>query len=59
MPRIVSDVQALLTPRSASGSEHDDPDERSERHDIEMVHPWDPKAGILPAGVNYAAEGDH
>ncbi|MGW1887789.1 type I-E CRISPR-associated endonuclease Cas1e [Streptomyces sp. NPDC001970] len=47
LPRIVRDVQALLTP---------DPDteDRSERRDVDMVHLWDPKTGALPAGVNYA-----
>ncbi|MFD8193097.1 type I-E CRISPR-associated endonuclease Cas1e [Streptomyces wuyuanensis] len=49
LPRIVRDVQALLTPGHASGTE-----DRSERRDIDMVHLWDPKTGSLPAGVNYA-----
>ncbi|MFJ8650273.1 type I-E CRISPR-associated endonuclease Cas1e [Streptomyces sp. NPDC093546] len=51
LPRVVQDVQNLLTPGA-----HTDEDE-SERHDIRMVHLWDPKAGVLPAGVNYAPEG--
>ncbi|MFF3208335.1 type I-E CRISPR-associated endonuclease Cas1e [Streptomyces sp. NPDC002962] len=53
LPRIVHDIQALLTPVQAD-AEPDDED-RSERRDVEMVHLWDPKAGTLPAGVNYAS----
>lgn len=51
LPRIVRDVQTLLTP----GAE---PEDRSERRDVDMVHLWDPQAGVLPAGVNYATGGD-
>lgn len=51
LPRIVQDVQALLTP------DIDDIKDHTERHDVGMVHLWDPKAGVLPAGVNYASEG--
>ncbi|MFF5488790.1 type I-E CRISPR-associated endonuclease Cas1e [Streptomyces virginiae] len=51
LPRIVRDVQSLLNPNSAV------PDENlSERHHVDMVHLWDPKAGVLPAGVNYGGE---
>ncbi|MFE7927573.1 type I-E CRISPR-associated endonuclease Cas1e [Streptomyces sp. NPDC057456] len=53
LPRIVHDVQTLVTPAQAD-AEPDDED-RSERRDVEMVHLWDPKAGTLPAGVNYAS----
>ena len=53
LPRIVQDTQALLTP----GADFDDTDE-SERQDVDMVHLWDPKTGVLPAGVNYAPGGD-
>ncbi|MET8679998.1 type I-E CRISPR-associated endonuclease Cas1e [Streptomyces sp. NPDC004647] len=51
LPRVVRDVLLLLT-----SDAHPDPDadDRAERRDVEMVHLWDPKAGILPAGVNYA-----
>jgi len=52
LPRIVQDVQALLT------SDMDDIADRSERHDVDMVHLWDPSVGVLPAGVNYAPEAD-
>ncbi|MFF1477138.1 type I-E CRISPR-associated endonuclease Cas1e [Streptomyces sp. NPDC058301] len=52
LPRIVQDVQALLTDEAL------DLDERSERHDVDMVHLWDPVAGVLPAGLNYAQGGD-
>ncbi|MFI6469879.1 type I-E CRISPR-associated endonuclease Cas1e [Streptomyces sp. NPDC050516] len=52
LPRIVEDIQTLLTPTAG------DSEERSERQDVDMVHLWDPKAGALPAGVNYAGEGD-
>ncbi|REE61418.1 CRISPR-associated Cas1 family protein [Streptomyces sp. 3212.3] len=50
LPRIVQDIQSLLTP----GAE---PEDRSERRDVDMVHLWDPEVGVLPAGVNYATEG--
>ncbi|MEV0281794.1 hypothetical protein AB0I22_36160 [Streptomyces sp. NPDC050610] len=46
------DVQTLLAPGSP------DEVEQSERTDAEMVPLWDPKAGVLPAGVNYAHEPD-
>ncbi|WP_189135441.1 type I-E CRISPR-associated endonuclease Cas1e [Wenjunlia tyrosinilytica] len=55
MPRIIRDVQALLTPDAADG---EGDEERSERQDVRMVHLWDPEAGVLPAGVNYAREAD-
>lgn len=51
LPRIVQDIQTLLTPGALP-----DPD-RNERRDAHMVHLWDPQAGILPAGVNYAEHG--
>ncbi|WP_344395513.1 type I-E CRISPR-associated endonuclease Cas1e [Streptomyces vastus] len=51
LPRIVQDIQTLL------GSEVDDTADRTERHDVDMVHLWDPKTGVLPAGVNYGQEG--
>ncbi|MGP4001374.1 type I-E CRISPR-associated endonuclease Cas1e [Streptomyces sp. 8N706] len=54
LPRVVGDVQLLLTPDADPDSYADD---RSERRDVEMVHLWDPKAGVLPAGVNYAQGG--
>ncbi|MGW2492569.1 type I-E CRISPR-associated endonuclease Cas1e [Streptomyces sp. NPDC001606] len=58
LPRIIQDVQSLLTaPRTATADDDADED-RSERHDVRMVHLWDPKAGVLPAGVNYAEGGD-
>ncbi|WMI61977.1 type I-E CRISPR-associated endonuclease Cas1e (plasmid) [Streptomyces rochei] len=49
LPRIIQDAQTLLTPRQQDAAEP------SERRDVEMVHLWDPKAGVLPAGTNYAA----
>ncbi|MDX3247100.1 type I-E CRISPR-associated endonuclease Cas1e [Streptomyces sp. ME18-1-4] len=51
LPRIVHDLQTLLTP----GSEIDD--DSTERQDVRLVHLWDPKTGVLPAGVNYAPGG--
>ncbi|CAL2073536.1 CRISPR-associated endonuclease Cas1 [Streptomyces murinus] len=55
LPRIVRDVQALLSPHDAHQVDvHADDDEAQEKRDIQMVHLWDPKAGVLPAGVNYA-----
>lgn len=53
LPRIVQDVQSLLTP---SGDTLDD--ESSEPRDVRMVHLWDPVHGVLPAGTNYAREVD-
>jgi CRISPR-associated protein Cas1 len=44
LPRIIHNVQSLLTP----GTDTDD--DLSERHDVRMVHLWDPKAGVLPPG---------
>lgn len=56
LPRIVHDVQALLNPEPDDADE--DEEEPTERQDVRMVHLWDPQAGILPAGVNYARDGD-
>lgn len=50
LPRLVRDVQTLLTP----GARREDEDEESERHDVDMVHLWDPDSGALPAGINYS-----
>ncbi|MEU7428803.1 hypothetical protein [Streptomyces sp. NPDC040750] len=60
LPRIIQDVQSLLTPphNHTTTADDDIDEERSERHDVRMVHLWDPKAGVLPAGVNYAQGGD-
>ncbi|MFF6956152.1 type I-E CRISPR-associated endonuclease Cas1e [Streptomyces sp. NPDC008317] len=52
LPRIVQDVQKLLAPGSVAE------DDESERLDVDMVHLWDPHAGVLPAGLNYARETD-
>lgn len=56
LPTIVRDVQTLLTPAALRDPEDDDPEEHGERQDVRMVHLWDPQAGALPAGVNYAGE---
>lgn len=53
LPRIVSNIQTLLTP----GADITD-EENSERQDVPMVHLWDPERGVLPAGTNYARETD-
>lgn len=47
MPTVVADIQELL-----------DPDGEVERPDVdeELVSLWDPLAGPMPAGVNYAGE---
>ncbi|MGW2708507.1 type I-E CRISPR-associated endonuclease Cas1e [Streptomyces sp. NPDC001356] len=59
LPRIIHDVQSLLTSPNAATTTADATDEeRSERLDVQMVHLWDPKAGVLPAGVNYAERDD-
>ncbi|CAO0830179.1 CRISPR-associated endonuclease Cas1 [Streptomyces microflavus] len=55
LPRIVRDVQSLLTPRSTDATDEDEP---QEKRDVQLVHLWDPKVGALPAGVNYAARGE-
>ncbi|MGQ4514265.1 type I-E CRISPR-associated endonuclease Cas1e [Streptomyces sp. DW26H14] len=58
LPRIVRDVQSLLVPPNHETSgPTDEEEDHSERHDVEMVHLWDPKAGVLPAGVNYSSGG--
>ncbi|MFI9048869.1 type I-E CRISPR-associated endonuclease Cas1e [Streptomyces sp. NPDC053427] len=48
MPRIVSDIQHLINP-----------DESREQPDSEeeLVDLWDPISGVIPGGVNYAADG--
>ncbi|MER7871851.1 type I-E CRISPR-associated endonuclease Cas1e [Streptomyces cellulosae] len=53
LPRIVQDVQSLLTPPLTTTTDDTD-EEHCERRDVRMVHLWDPKTGALPAGVNYA-----
>lgn len=50
LPRIITDIQTLLTPSTNT----EDPDPAPDRHSVDMVHLWDPKLGVLPAGVNYA-----
>ncbi|MFH9044531.1 type I-E CRISPR-associated endonuclease Cas1e [Streptomyces sp. NPDC017966] len=57
LPRIVQDVQSLLTPPHTSTPDDTD-EEHSERRDVRMLHLWDPKTGTLPAGVNYAQGGN-
>ncbi|MEU9412997.1 type I-E CRISPR-associated endonuclease Cas1e [Streptomyces sp. NPDC048281] len=52
LPSVIRDIQALFTP----GADTDD--DEPERHDIRLVHLWDPKTGVLPAGVNYAPDGN-
>ncbi|MEU8543238.1 type I-E CRISPR-associated endonuclease Cas1e [Streptomyces sp. NPDC048717] len=58
LPSIVRDVQTLLTPQprhaTTDGNTPADGESPQEKHDVQMVHLWDPKAGVLPAGVNYA-----
>ncbi|MDT0382569.1 type I-E CRISPR-associated endonuclease Cas1e [Streptomyces sp. DSM 42041] len=46
LPRIVADIQSLLAPDVAQPT----PDGQA----VEMVNLWDPEAGSVPAGVNYA-----
>ncbi|MET8102413.1 hypothetical protein ABZV29_39245, partial [Streptomyces sp. NPDC005236] len=47
---------APQTPERQDTSDGDcEVEDRSERRDVEMVHLWDPKAGVLPAGVNYGS----
>lgn len=47
MPRIVTDIQRLLQP----DADIDEPDPEEQLVDL-----WDPVSGVLPAGVNYAAD---
>src|SRR5690606_40705349 len=54
LPRIVQDVQSLLTPPHTTTTDTDTDEEHSERRDVRMVHLWAPPNGVLPAGVNYA-----
>jgi CRISPR-associated protein Cas1 len=56
MPRIVRDIQRLLDPDSpgAGMGTEDEPDLDS----VEVVHLWDPVAGSVSGGVNYAAGED-
>ncbi|TGG78526.1 type I-E CRISPR-associated endonuclease Cas1 [Streptomyces albus] len=49
LPRLVKDIQTLLNPQAAA--EQDD----TERFDVPLVDLWDPKQGVAPAGINYAA----
>lgn len=51
LPRVVGDIQALLSPDSDT-----DDDPGPDRRSVDMVHLWDPKLGVLPAGVNYSPE---
>ncbi|MFF9779462.1 type I-E CRISPR-associated endonuclease Cas1e [Streptomyces sp. NPDC013978] len=53
LPRVIHDIQRLLTPATATDDDSDDPT----RYDVRIVHLWDPKTGTLPAGVNYAPDG--
>ncbi|MBO8202702.1 type I-E CRISPR-associated endonuclease Cas1 [Streptomyces smyrnaeus] len=48
LPKIVADIQSLLAP----GETEPLPD----GHAVELVNLWDPEAGSVPAGVNYAHE---
>src|SRR5882757_5948353 len=50
LPRIVRDIQTLLAPGTDIDTDPAD-EERSERHDVSMVHLWDPEHGTLPAGT--------
>lgn len=50
LPRIVADIQSLLAPDEAEPL----PDGQA----VELVNLWDPDAGSVPAGVNYAHRAD-
>lgn len=52
MPRIVRDIQALLDPTQADSEQSED---GPELDGVQVVHLWDPAAGTMPGGVNYAA----
>ena len=51
LPRIVGDIQQLLDPDRAETDDHGRPE-------VRMVDLWDPRAGVLPAGTNYAHGND-
>jgi CRISPR-associated protein Cas1 len=51
LPNIVRDVQRLLV---AEDLGHDDEDDS--RREVPMVSLWDPKHGVLPAGLNYSGQ---
>lgn len=48
LPRIVADVQSLLAP--------DEAEPLPDGHSVRMVNLWDPRAGSVAAGVNYARD---
>ncbi|TDC78281.1 type I-E CRISPR-associated endonuclease Cas1e [Streptomyces hainanensis] len=50
LPRIVTDVQSLLSPDEVQPA----PDGQS----VQLVNLWDPEVGSVPAGVNYAGRLD-
>ncbi|MGX2993924.1 type I-E CRISPR-associated endonuclease Cas1e [Streptomyces sp. JNUCC 64] len=50
LPRIVNDVQTLLAPEESEPLE--------EGQEVELVNLWDPETGSVPAGTNYAPNGD-
>lgn len=50
LPRIVADVQSLLAP--------DESRPVPDGHEVDLVNLWDPEAGSVPAGVNYARTAD-
>jgi CRISPR-associated protein Cas1 len=58
LPRGVQDVQSFLTPPRMTTPDDDTDEEHFERCDVRMVHLWDLKTGVLPAGVNYAKGGN-
>lgn len=51
MPRIVSDIQALLLPGETP------PDDRDiDLEDVRLVHLWDPQTGAIGGGTNYGGD---
>ncbi|WP_053914457.1 type I-E CRISPR-associated endonuclease Cas1e [Streptomyces sp. SCSIO 75703] len=48
LPRIVADIQSLLAP--------DEAQPLPDGHSVRMVNLWDPQAGSVAAGVNYARD---
>ena len=49
MPRIVRDIQNLLEPDGTQ-----EPGDDFDIDDVELVHLWDPQAGTIAGGTNYA-----
>lgn len=59
MPRIVRDIQNLLSPSSSAAEAEDGEEDDFDIEDVELVHLWDPVAGTVSGGVNYASDTEN